>query len=667
MKKRNFAEVIKNAAGTMFLLAAAFFVCSTFLSMRAVLADPIAPAVTQAQARGAIQSPRSAIQSPRGTASTTANRSGATVAPGRAVASRTVGSRAVAPSRTVSSRANPSRAVVARTATTPGAARVSLTGPALRASGSGNNSSYTYLSSKLYTGNYSNIVDPSTGLISADAYANCMESYYTCMDEICTARNQAQRRCACAGRVKSFARAEIQLEQANEELIKVSGELALLIATKGKDVSAAFTLTDAEMVMNCVSYQDEWDRLYSDTDRAAKMVEWCQAHMMYDTNKCSYEHKPDYCSANGNNFGFDVGELSGTGSDILASLKSWATAKEATMTITDQEDEDLKTAWTDVISALGGLGVENMNENAADTDELSKKWGYDLFAFAHNEVCSRVLDSCFNGIYETCKSPCASGTSCGYNYNSDISVSGDNLVINTPGNNSGTAACFGYDPKSGDPYASLRGPVADARRSVLQKYALDANADCDLYGEQLRTTAQNIGYQKVAAQQALQQKRLEFAQEESAAILAAANAAGSNFSKCLSDTLDCYESAHAANATWSTSRVKTYCAQIASVPTCYDTMICNPSRDQFKAVIDVPDSQTCDRTLSANTNTKDACRNVVTLNEILNGTGEQALSQVPSSVTTLVNSAALREMCLQDSFVQEIRDWGKSATESKTN
>lgn len=29
--------------GTMFLLAGAFFVCSTLLSMRAVLADPIAP------------------------------------------------------------------------------------------------------------------------------------------------------------------------------------------------------------------------------------------------------------------------------------------------------------------------------------------------------------------------------------------------------------------------------------------------------------------------------------------------------------------------------------------------------------------------------------------------------------------------------------------------
>ena len=51
------------------------------------------------------------------------------------------------------------------------------------------------------------------------------------------------------------------------------------------------------------------------------------------------------------------------------------------------------------------------------------------------------------------------------------------------------------------------------------------------YGEELKATAQNIGYQKVAAQQALQQKRLEFKQEEESARLAAATAAIDNFKK----------------------------------------------------------------------------------------------------------------------------------------
>ena len=150
-------------------------------------------------------------------------------------------------------------------------------------------------------------------------------------------------------------------------------------------------------------------------------------------------------------------------------------------------------------------------------DSLATKWGYELFKHAHNEVCSRVLDSCFNGIYEACGTPpnggkCATGQSsnCPYNFNSRITLDANNeinlLERGGTGSVNSSAACFGYTNTTVDPYSNLRGPVADARRSIMNKYLLDANADCDLYGEQLRATAQNIGYQKVAAQQALQQK-----------------------------------------------------------------------------------------------------------------------------------------------------------------
>ena len=45
MKAKTVANSLKNAVSTVFLLAGAFFVCSTFLSMRAVFADPIAPVI----------------------------------------------------------------------------------------------------------------------------------------------------------------------------------------------------------------------------------------------------------------------------------------------------------------------------------------------------------------------------------------------------------------------------------------------------------------------------------------------------------------------------------------------------------------------------------------------------------------------------------------------
>ena len=734
MKSRNITDFCKNAMGTVFLLAGAFFVCSTLVSIRAVFADPIAPMATSAMVvapqatRAGTASPRASATSrrnaantvSRGTASATtatpsrsvstrattartattraattaaASRTGTTGNATRATtasASRTTSTRpSTTASRTTTTRptttasgrnvvsrgtvANASRSVANRNvisrAGTP--ARVSLQGSAIRGSKATTNT-YTYLSNRLYTGNYSNIIDSTTGLISAEAYNNCMESYYACMDEICTARNAAQRRCACAGRVKAFAEAEAALEQANEELIKVSGELALLIATKGKNVSQAFQLTDAEKVMNCVSWKEASKNGTASED---DFGDWCAEHALYD-DTCSRQSPPSYCEKTGNNFGFDIDDLDGSGSDILASLQSWADAKEATLTIITDDTDSLTSAFEDLTNVVGDLaGIDGAFADSENLkDSLAETWGYELFEYAHNNVCNRVLDSCFNGIYEACGTPPSGGRKCGngqsqcpYNYNSYISVSNtgtyelDFIEPNTGYTASNSATCFGYTSASGDPYSDLRGPVADARRSIMQKYALDANADCDAYGEQLSTTAQNIGYQKVAAQQALQQKRLEFYQEEQETVLADATSAGTNFNECLSEIFDCYETQADSEPNWTTARIKTYCAQVANVPHCYETMICNPSTSQFRAIIDKQDSTTCNNSQNYEENT---CRNVVTLNEILNGVNGATITDTTTKLcldsdANNCNSADLREQCLLSNWVEEIREWEK--------
>ena len=199
----------------------------------------------------------------------------------------------------------------------------------------------------------------------------------------------------------------------------------------------------------------------------------------------------------------------------------------------------------------------------------------------------------------------------------------------------------------------------------MQKYALDANADCDAYGEQLSTTAQNIGYQKVAAQQALQQKRLEFYQEEQETVLADATSAGTNFNECLSEIFDCYETQADSEPNWTTARIKTYCAQVANVPHCYETMICNPSTSQFRAIIDEQDSTTCNNSQNYEENT---CRNVVTLNEILNGVNGATITDTTTKLcldsdANNCNSADLREQCLLTNWVEEIREWEKAKDE----
>ena len=705
MKRREIASLAKNAVSTVFLLAGAFFVCSTFLSMRAVFADPVAPvavstvgantASPRANATSRASARSSGALRVRGTtgsvsrANNTATARNVVSRAGTVSRSNTATSRGVA-QRGVTQRGTVSRNVVARTTQTQTPSRVSLSGSAIRGSygtSAAATNTYTYLSNKLYSGNYSNIIDSTTGLISAEAYQTCLESYYTCMDEICTARSAAQGRCACAARVKSFIQAEEALETANEELIKASGELALLIANKGKDVSQAFQLTDAEKVMNCVSWQEENEKASADTStKSSTMTTWCQNHGIYDTSKCGADKAPTYCSESGNNFGFDIKNIDGSSSDILASLQSWAASKEGTTKLLTTDDNNLLTSFTNVSNFVSGLTNSASSSSDTTLDSLANTWGYELFQYAHNNVCGRVLDSCFNGIYEACGTPpsvsikgtsgatttlCANSatSNCPFNYNSKVAISSEgDVTLNERGSSNATtassAACFGYSTStttSGtttttDPYASLRGPVADARRSVMQKYLLDANAACDVYGDALKKTAQNIGYQKVAAQQALQQKRLEFDQEERSSVLNNAVAAATNFDNCISEILECYETqknAHGVNSssTWTDSRIKTYCAQIANVPSCYEDMICNPSTAQFKAIIDKADSASCFNSSDYKQNT---CRNIVTLNEILNG-ASKAHGYISAGGTG--DSASFREQCLLDAGIEEVRTW----------
>lgn len=710
------ANSCKNAMGTVFLLAAAFFVCSTFISMRSVFADPIVSPMA-AQQRSGRASPRNTSTSRATTARTTTSRATAsrTAASGvsrtttsRGTATRNVSSRAVANgrvsttnnvvSRGVSARnqASAKRAVRARTSSTP--ARVSVSGNVTSGSRASSSNSVSYLASSLYTGSYSSIIDSSTGLISADAYSNCMESYYTCMDEICTARSDTKGRCSCAGRATSFLEAEDLLDKANEELIKLSGQLSLLIATngKGEDLSYAFSLTDAEKVMNCVSWQEA-------TKSSEAKQAWCDAHPQYTStgDLITSCNMPAYCKESGNNFGFDISNINGSGSDILAQLQAWADAKDLAKQYTNDDTNDLWNKYTTISGVVSGMtGITtSVDSEKTSLDSLANKWGYDLFQYAHNNVCGRVLDSCFNGIYEACGNPgsytvdgtsvsikCGNGgtVSCPFNYNSYVSVksggkdnktsTGDVVLkdSNTMGTSvSSSASCFGYSSTtttttragvtvtSSDPYATLRGPVADARRSIMQKYLLDANAACDVYGAALKTTAQNINYQKIAAEQALQQKRLEFKQEAAATTLADATAAGDNFNECLSEILDCYETQSnnttSSGANWTEARIKTYCAQIAQVPHCYETMICSPSTAQFHAVIDKPDNSNCFNSQDYTLNT---CRNVVTISEILNAASSSFANIAAESYG---NSAAMREACLQDAGVMEIRGWTRAS------
>ena len=718
------ANSCKNALGTVFLLATAFFVCSTFISMRSVFADPVAPA-NAGIAQSGRQSPRSTSRTSDRTVSRSTTSRGS-VAPTRTAvsrggATRSVSSRSITPTRPATStrsvavrgnRTNTqstNRTVRARTGSTQ--SRISASGSVMSAGSRASvNTTYSYLNSRLNTGNYSNIIDSTTGLISADAYANCMDSYYACMDEICTARSTTKGRCSCAGRATNFLAAEEALERANEELIILSGQLSLLISTKGKgdDLAAAFSLTDAEKVMNCVSWRDTYAKYKSGTTQDDNgndlMEQWYKNHPTYNDASAtsalttSYTNPPYYCT--NNNFGFDIGDIDGSSSDILVQLKAWADAKDLAKEFATDNDtllSNYNSTMSYVVNKFGGITMTDTSK--ADLDTMANKWGYKLFEYAHNNVCGRVLDSCFNGIYEACGTPvsvkdsdgnthskCQNGatTSCPFNYNSYISVNTDpnnkkygevelHERDSSNTNVTSTASCFGYTTttttssairatsatSTNDPYYSLRGPVADARRSIMQKYLLDANSACDVYGANLKTTAQNINYQKVAAEQALQQKRLEFAQQERSDVFSNYKTATNNFTECQSELWDCYET-YAEEDNWTTARIKSYCSQPAQVPHCYEVMVCTPGDTSLQAVIDKSDSTECTFSTDYKKNT---CRNIVTISEILYGTSKAPESSDKENdilgalegktEVEKVSSAKIREKCLRNALKSE--------------
>ncbi|MCL1891839.1 MAG: hypothetical protein FWF97_00890 [Alphaproteobacteria bacterium] len=648
-----------------FFVYFAFALCAAFALP--ALGDPIAgyDQTVPAQTTAAAQSGRSGAANNRtGRAQTTsaAAKAGATTGTSRGTAATGQTSRGVAqrgnaasaatPRNVVTRPGSPARSVTARTATMPAGAsqaRISLRDVPIRAS-AGVSASNTLLQNRLYTGTYSNIIDPTTGLISADAYANCLESYYTCMDEICTARNPGQRRCACAGRVKTFSNVEAQLQQAKEDLLKVSGQLSMLIMTRGKSMNEAFQLTDAEKTLNCVSWRDA-------KTTGQNMTDWCNNHMMGQTagysETCNATTPPSYCT-NGalglNSFNEFMSVLNGADSDILANLQTYASTINQINVITGSNDGNLFNSFMNVSDIVGQMADINLFNTETSADFLARLWGYQLFQYGHNNVCNRVLDSCFNGIYEACGS--YGGTTGPYNLNSTITVSNDGSDLNfvNPGNSytgNTSAACYGYTTSSGDPYANLRRPVADARRSILQKYALDANADCDLYGEELKKQATNMAYQKIAATQYLQQKRLEFAQEETTNTANELATAKENYKNCVNEIYDCFDQQNRSNPNWTVARVRNYCSQSSEVPSCYDTMVCGQGAGR---IIDVPDSTgSCNNSQDWSINN---CRNVVRLTEILN-------------VITAVggqSSASLRESCLRETpgvhGEGSIRDFG---------
>jgi hypothetical protein len=332
----------------------------------------------------------------------------------------------------------------------------------------------------------------------------------------------------------------------------------------------------------------------------------------------------DMFSRDGTNW-MDI--LNGADSDILAGLRRYAEQINEVDTMFREEVNPFGNAFLNMVDITNDVGDITGSRRQADIDRLAETWGYDLFAFGHNNVCGRVLDSCFNGVFEMCgmRPQNQGGGSGPYNMNSRITVSNNDVNFNVVGEgttvNIGTPQCFGYT-NNNDPFRDLRRPIAQARLSILQRYVLDANADCDVWGESLRNQLQNVDLQRVAATQMLQRARLEFAQERNNNRIRDLSAAQQNYLRCVDEIWQCRNDQNNSRSTrvGQTNNIIAFCNQMNQVPACYRQMVCDMEATEV---------------ITASSADDDNLQNTVLLSEIL------AVSNDPQDP---------REICMRNSL-----------------
>ncbi|MDR0319267.1 MAG: hypothetical protein LBH81_00820 [Rickettsiales bacterium] len=625
-------------------------------------------AAPQARSRGqANVSPRS------GTQRTTAGQ------PAGAATGRTVAARG---GQTARSATNPqARTMNARSATT---ARASLSGNPMAGSTTTN---MARAGANLYGSVMYNLVDETTGGLSQSAYDECLNNYYMCMDEICAARSPGMRRCACSNRVNAYTKLEEDLAKNRETILKLSSQLQMLETTRGGEITSAFQLTEAELTLNCVSFRDAYQRQNYQGEKDA-MENWCNNHNFGNSYsvagignnltqcKALGSAGPQYCVDMLGNRG--AASLDGNDSDIISQLRNIAdSVSTSNFLIADNANDWFSNLYNNnniygnAFNAMDNTCQAGWQKNEQDTcmpmTDVLDLWGEDLFNFAHNSVCKRILDNCFNGI---CGWAVANPNdlSQGLDIPANPQIDKDcwdkqirltnNVVTGGRGQTSANQQSQAYT-KNNDQFFGLRAPITQARFSIKQKFHFDANADCDVFGEELKTQTRNMSLQMVAAEEMLKRKRLEFAEEKVSKESTELAAAQKSMITCLDQITNCHESYKCktkegtACIEYNTPMfVRGKCNAMVEIPACYQQMVCDSGAKRVIAADSTAKTKEGQNEIVTTTH-----RNVVTLMEILYGL------EYPANFENKTPATHPAETCLDyQPMVQSIRCVSKAST-----
>ncbi|MCL1891838.1 MAG: hypothetical protein FWF97_00885 [Alphaproteobacteria bacterium] len=160
---------------------------------------------------------------------------------------------------------------------------------------------------------------------------SCMVQYTDCMDQFCAVIDANQKRCACSGRLSSYARVESAVKEANSQLNDVAQRIRYVGLT-APEIRAIMSATEAELELQNARDTTQSRRMLSDIEKLIRTPE-------------------SFVAEGNNNFGLDL--------DL---------------------DFDLDTDFTEMFSLNNNTSFANLR-------------GTDLFKMAQKR-CAPVINAC---------------------------------------------------------------------------------------------------------------------------------------------------------------------------------------------------------------------------------------------------------------------------------
>jgi hypothetical protein len=180
-------------------------------------------------------------------------------------------------------------------------------------------------------------------------YANCRETYNTCMDQFCAGKSDEYRRCICSERFREFADLSEGIDIAKNMLDSFSNNNLEAVSLSGAEVNAMYSATAGEAAMK------------KDVSASAKLLEEAMAALSGQRKKDSGGTAKLNFSDIMSSFSTDIGDIWGGGGDQWGQNSGPNLAEMEGKALFDNTDKQCRTVAQE---ACGQESTYNMVRSA---------------------------------------------------------------------------------------------------------------------------------------------------------------------------------------------------------------------------------------------------------------------------------------------------------------